>query len=56
MVNSHPDVEVEVRVHPRITSTLVSGLSALIVVTCAAPFDVAVTFHPASRRERTNVL
>jgi hypothetical protein len=35
---------------------LVSGLLVPIIVTCAVPFDVALTFHPRSRRERTNVL
>jgi hypothetical protein len=41
---------------PKITSALVSGLLGPIIVTFGAPFDVAVTFHPRSRRERTNVL
>jgi hypothetical protein len=32
---------------------VVSGLSAPIIVTSQAPFAVAISFHPMSRRART---
>src|SRR5215210_6992360 len=54
VVHGHGYVEVEVCVHaPDVTATSVSGLSAPIVVTSQAPFDVALIFHPRSGRERT---
>jgi hypothetical protein len=50
MVHSYNHVEVEVRVHAQdITATSVSGLSALIVVTSLAPFDVALTSTRGAR-------
>jgi hypothetical protein len=38
---------------PRITATSVFGLSALIVVTSQAPFDVAVSSQP-EEQQRTD--
>jgi hypothetical protein len=54
MVDSYSYVEVEVRVHaPNVTATSVSGISAPIVLTSQAPFDVAVTSQP-EEQERTD--
>jgi hypothetical protein len=57
MVHGHSHVEVEVRVHAQDhLDPGVRPFGADHLHTSKTPFNVAVTFHPRSRRERTNVL